>query len=60
MAVISAGRRNRFGHPHQETLDKLHRLAIPVARTDQLGAIKVIFDGNGPEWVSCRWQQEFF
>ncbi|WP_270441382.1 DNA internalization-related competence protein ComEC/Rec2 [Acidaminococcus provencensis] len=60
LAVISAGRRNRFGHPHQETLDKLHRLAIPVARTDQLGAIKVIFDGNGPEWVSCRWQQEFF
>lgn len=60
LAVISVGRRNRFGHPHPETLDRLEGFRIPVARTDQAGAIKVIFDEWGPVWYSYRWQQDCF
>ena len=60
LAVISAGRRNRFGHPHPETLDRLEQFGIPLARTDQEGAIKVIFDEWGPVWYSYRWQQDCF
>lgn len=39
IAVISAGRDNSFGHPHQETLDALEGSAI--YRTDIDGAIKI-------------------
>lgn len=60
LGVISAGRGNRFGHPHREVLERLDGLGIPVARTDTGGAIKVVFDGRGPVWYSYRWQQDFF
>ena len=60
LAVVSAGRRNRFGHPHPETLDRLEQFGIPLARTDQEGAIKVIIDEWGPVWYSYRWQQDCF
>jgi competence protein ComEC len=30
VAVISAGRRNRFGHPHAETLETLRRIPVEV------------------------------
>jgi len=45
-ALISVGIGNRYGHPHQETLD--HLAAIPglrLHRTDLEGSIEVISDG---------------
>ena len=39
IAVISVGRDNSFGHPHQETLDALEGASI--CRTDIDGAIKI-------------------
>lgn len=39
IAVISAGRDNSFGHPHQETLDMLG--AAKIYRTDMNGAVKI-------------------
>jgi len=39
IAVISAGRSNRFGHPHEETLETLARYGIEIRRTDQEGDI---------------------
>ena len=50
LAVISAGRHNRFGHPRQEVLDRLSCLGIPWARTDRDGAVKVILDDNSSSW----------
>lgn len=44
-AVISAGRDNRYGHPHQEVLDTLTQHKIQILRTDQSGTI--IFKGDG-------------
>ncbi len=40
VAVISAGQNNRYGHPHQITLEHLQQLGIPVLRTDQSGTIR--------------------
>jgi competence protein ComEC len=45
-AVISVGRRNRFGHPHGETLRALAEARIRVFRTDRDGAVVVTSDGE--------------
>lgn len=45
-AVISAGEGNQYGHPHQETLQKIFDRNIKLYRTDQQGAIIFISDGN--------------
>jgi competence protein ComEC len=35
VALLSCGRRNRFGHPALETLATLDRFCVPVLRTDE-------------------------
>lgn len=44
MAVISVGK-NSYGHPAQETLEKLESQKIKYFRTDQDGTIKIRSDG---------------
>ncbi len=43
-AVISAGKDNDYGHPHQETLDKLE--GIQIYRTDRDGTLVFASDGE--------------
>lgn len=38
-AVVSTGKNNRYGHPHQEVLDILNKLHIAILRTDTDGTI---------------------
>ena len=38
-AFISDGKNNKYGHPHQETLDILAKFGVKVLRTDLLGTI---------------------
>ncbi|MGH7249803.1 MAG: ComEC/Rec2 family competence protein [Minisyncoccia bacterium] len=38
-AVISDGKNNKYGHPHQETLDTLAQFGVKIFRTDLLGTI---------------------
>ncbi|MCK4473806.1 MBL fold metallo-hydrolase [Candidatus Parcubacteria bacterium] len=40
-AVIQCGKDNRYGHPHQETLDILEKFNIKILRTDKHGDIKI-------------------
>lgn len=35
VAVIQSGESNRFGHPHQETLERMKSLSIPYLRNDE-------------------------
>ena len=43
IAIISAGKNNRFKHPHKETLEKLNKLGIKSYRTDLQGEIIINF-----------------
>ena len=45
-AVISAGKDNKFGHPHAETLLKFEMMDTAVYRTDINGNITIILDGE--------------
>lgn len=45
-AVISAGRNNKYGHPHQEVLSNLQEFGIKILRTDELGDILITSDGS--------------
>jgi competence protein ComEC len=45
-AVISVGANNSFGHPHEETLQRLLAQHSKIYRTDQQGAIVFQTDGN--------------
>jgi len=45
-AVVSAGYRNRYGHPHASVLAAYRTQGTKVVRTDQSGALEMIFDRN--------------
>ena len=45
-AVISVGKGNEYGHPHQSTLNKLDNMGVRVFRTDELGTIHIAMDGE--------------
>jgi len=46
IAIISVGKDNKYGHPHQEVLDILNKYGINVLRTDRDGDIKIFSDGD--------------
>lgn len=41
LSVVSAGARNRYGHPHRVVLDRIERAGSDVARTDLQGVVRV-------------------
>ena len=47
-ALISVGKDNSYGHPHQDTLDTLASFGIKIFRTDLLGTIIIKCDTIKP------------
>ncbi len=47
-AVISCGKNNLYGHPHEETLNRLQNIGADIYRTDESGTVIVHLkkDGN--------------
>lgn len=43
IAVISSGKQNRYGHPHEEVLARFEQFGIQVMRTDESGDIILHF-----------------
>lgn len=39
--IISAGKKNRYGHPHEETIDRLKDIGSRVYSTKECGAVKI-------------------
>ncbi len=52
-AVISAGRGNRFGHPHPEVAQRLEARIPCVRRTDRDGGVRVWTDGQALTVDGC-------
>lgn len=46
LALISAGKNNRYGHPHKETLERLQSCGSQVYQTSEYGAITIETDGE--------------
>lgn len=46
LAIISAGKKNRYGHPHKEVIDLLEKLNIPYLATYNQGTIILKTDGQ--------------
>ncbi len=46
LAIISVGLENSYGHPVPEVLEILKKYGINILRTDELGDIKIISDGQ--------------
>ncbi len=50
VAVISCGKDNSYGHPHEETMQRLQEKAMTIYRTDEDGTILATCDGISIEW----------
>jgi competence protein ComEC len=53
LAIISLGRRNRFGFPRPEVLQRYRERGIEVRRTDVDGAVTVVVDAHGGLSTTC-------
>ncbi len=49
IAVISCGKDNDYGHPHDEALSRLKDAGVTVYRTDELGSVIIFSNGMTAE-----------
>lgn len=50
ISVISCGKKNRYGHPHEETLERLEDAGSVILNTAESGAIMIEIDGGVKVW----------
>lgn len=46
IALISSGRENSYGHPHEETIERLENAGVTVYNTQETGAVTLWTDGR--------------
>jgi competence protein ComEC len=56
VALVSVGAKNKFGHPSQETIERLIRYGSHVYRTDKEGAI--VYETDGNSWWKYDWRNK--
>ena len=54
-AVISVGKGNAYGHPHEEPLSRLKQAGVTILRTDELGTVVARTDGKE---VTFTWDNQ--
>ena len=57
LAVVSAGWRNRFGHPRPEVLQRYAQAGVPVLNTALEGAVQIDFPAAARPFVAARWRR---
>lgn len=58
LAVISVGRKNRYGHPSLQTLSFFRNEKVPIKRTDVAGGVWIKWDKG--HWRIVPWQEKVF
>jgi competence protein ComEC len=58
LALISAGRNNRFGFPHAAVLERFKSRGMKVLRTDRDGLIQVKTDGRSIEYETYGGERD--
>lgn len=58
VVVISAGKRNKFGHPKQSVIDKFESMGSRIYRTDYSGTVIVKTDGKDYEVILPRYDEK--
>jgi len=53
LSIISVGEGNSFGHPTQDTLNRLVNIGSKILRTDKNGTIKIDVKNNGDYFLAC-------
>ena len=56
LAIVSAGWRNRFGHPRPDTLARYAAARVPVFNTAEQGAIPLEFPADSPAQRRQGWR----
>lgn len=57
MGLVSAGWRNRFGHPHPRVVERFQAHGVPLLNTADSGAIRVSFPVDGAPRRSAEWRR---
>ena len=57
IAIVSAGRRNRFGHPSPKVLGRLDDVGAHIRRTDREGTIRITARADGTYVVDAERPQ---
>ena len=63
LALVSAGYRNQFGHPHHAVLARYAARGIEVRRTDHDGALRVVLPADGTRRIEVRghaWKRRYW
>ena len=60
LAIISAGRKNRFGHPAASTLKRFEESRVPVLSTPRWGSIRIETDGISWRVLHYSMEQRSF
>lgn len=56
LAVVSAGWRNRFGHPKPEVIQRYSAAGVPVFNTAVDGAVQIDFPAGSSAYPAARWR----
>lgn len=56
-AVISCGKDNSYGHPHAEVISKLEEDDVQIYRTDTMGTIQAVSDGENVKLSTGNFHQ---
>lgn len=52
IAIISCGKNNKYGHPHQEVMRVLKKHEVTPYRTDEMGDIVITSDGKEIKYIN--------
>ena len=55
-ALVSAGHRNRFGHPHPDVLARYRAAGAEILDTSRHGAVRLRVEADGTITAPERWR----